>query len=78
MKVCSGGIVGLGEDTQDRIGLLHELATLPYRPVPINMLVPIEGTPLAKVEKLDVIGLIDHCSGTYYYAKELYSFICRT
>ena len=57
MKVCSGGIVGLGEDTQDRIGLLHELATLPLHPesVPINMLVPIEGTPLAKVEKLDVI-----------------------
>ncbi|MEN8399929.1 biotin synthase BioB [Acinetobacter towneri] len=57
MKVCSGGIVGLGEDTQDRIGLLHELATLPLHPesVPINMLVPIKGTPLAEVEKLDVI-----------------------
>lgn len=56
MKVCSGGIVGLGEQKQDRIGLLHELATLPIHPesVPINMLVPIEGTPLAKVEKLDV------------------------
>lgn len=57
MKVCSGGIVGLGEQRQDRIGLLHELATLPIHPesVPINMLVPIEGTPLADVEKLDVI-----------------------
>jgi len=56
MKVCSGGIVGLGESKQDRIGLLHELATLPVHPesVPINMLVPIEGTPLADVEKLDV------------------------
>ncbi|MBU3848136.1 MAG: biotin synthase BioB [Candidatus Acinetobacter avistercoris] len=56
MKVCSGGIVGLGEDTKDRIGLLHELATLPIQPesVPINMLVPIEGTPLADVEKLDI------------------------
>jgi biotin synthase len=56
MKVCSGGIVGLGEDTADRIGLLLELATLPIHPesVPINMLVPIEGTPLADVEKLDV------------------------
>ncbi|MFX4308670.1 biotin synthase BioB [Acinetobacter soli] len=56
MKVCSGGIVGLGEQKQDRIGLLHELATLPIHPesVPINMLVPIEGTPLAEVEKLDV------------------------
>lgn len=56
LKVCSGGIVGLGEQKQDRIGLLHELATLPIHPesVPINMLVPIEGTPLADVEKLDV------------------------
>ncbi|WP_343682191.1 biotin synthase BioB [Acinetobacter baylyi] len=56
MKICSGGIVGLGEQKQDRIGLLHELATLPVHPesVPINMLVPIEGTPLADVEKLDV------------------------
>ncbi|AXY60376.1 biotin synthase BioB [Acinetobacter sp. WCHAc010052] len=56
MKVCSGGIVGLGEDRKDRIGLLHELSTLPVHPesVPINMLVPIEGTPLADVEKLDV------------------------
>ena len=45
MKVCSGGIVGLGESQQDRIGLLHELATLA---------IPIEGTPLADVEKLDV------------------------
>lgn len=57
MKVCSGGIVGLGENKNDRIGLLHELATLPIHPesVPINMLVPIQGTPLADVEKLDVI-----------------------
>ncbi|HQW53583.1 MAG TPA: biotin synthase BioB [Acinetobacter sp.] len=56
MKVCSGGIVGLGEKASDRIGLLHELATMPMHPesVPINMLVPIEGTPLADVEKLDV------------------------
>ncbi|MHA3057788.1 biotin synthase BioB [Acinetobacter sp. ANC 4641] len=56
LKVCSGGIVGLGEQKQDRIGLLHELATLPIHPesVPINMLVPIEGTPLEEVEKLEV------------------------
>ena len=56
MKVCSGGIVGLGENSKDRIGLLHELATLAIHPesVPINMLVPIEGTPLAEVERLDV------------------------
>lgn len=56
MKVCSGGIVGLGETRNDRIGLLHELSTMLVHPesVPINMLVPIEGTPLADVEKLDV------------------------
>ncbi|WP_122898611.1 biotin synthase BioB [Acinetobacter sp. B51(2017)] len=57
MKVCSGGIVGLGEDVQDRIGLLHELATLPLHPesVPINLLVPIQGTPLGNTEKLDIL-----------------------
>ncbi|MDO4223387.1 MAG: biotin synthase BioB [Acinetobacter sp.] len=57
MKVCSGGIIGMGENQNDRIGLLFELATLPLHPesVPINMLVPIEGTPLANVERLDVI-----------------------
>lgn len=56
MKVCSGGILGLGESKNDRISLLHELSTLPIHPesVPINMLVPIEGTPLQDVEKLDV------------------------
>jgi len=56
LKVCSGGIVGLGEETKDRIGLLFELAILPIHPesVPINMLVPMQGTPLAEVEKLDV------------------------
>ncbi len=48
--------VGLGENRSDRIGLLHELATLPIHPesVPINMLIPQEGTPLADVEKLDL------------------------
>ena len=57
LKVCSGGIVGLGESRNDRIGLLYELATLAVHPesVPINMLVPIEGTPMADVEKLDII-----------------------
>lgn len=60
LNVCSGGIVGLGEAKQDRIGLLYELATMPIHPesVPINMLVPIEGTPMADVEKLDVIDWI--------------------
>ncbi len=48
MKVCCGGILGMGERTDDRIGLIHELARLdpPPESVPINALVPIEGTPL--------------------------------
>src|SRR3546814_1508587 len=48
MSVCSGGIVGMGESREDRIGFLHTLATLPAHPesVPINALVPIQGTSL--------------------------------
>ena len=48
MKTCCGGIVGMGEKRADRVGLLHQLATLPAHPesVPINNLVPIKGTPL--------------------------------
>ncbi|NQZ82256.1 MAG: biotin synthase BioB [Colwellia sp.] len=55
MKVCSGGIVGLGENAQDRVSLLVQLANLSPQPesVPINMLVKIEGTPLADVADLD-------------------------
>jgi biotin synthase len=47
IKVCAGGIIGMGEAREDRAGLLQALATLPRHPesVPINMLVPIEGTP---------------------------------
>ncbi len=50
MKVCCGGIVGLGETREDRVGLLWELANLPEPPesVPINNLVPVPGTPLAE------------------------------
>jgi biotin synthase len=57
MKVCSGGILGLGEKREDRVGLLHELATQPIHPesVPINMLVAIEGTPLQNTPKVSVI-----------------------
>ncbi|MEO7387232.1 MAG: biotin synthase, partial [Gammaproteobacteria bacterium] len=49
LKVCCGGIIGLGEADQDRIELLHTLATLPEHPesVPVNKLVKVEGTPLA-------------------------------
>ena len=48
MAVCCGGIVGMGESREDRIGFLHALATLPAHPesVPINALVPVEGTAL--------------------------------
>ena len=55
IKVCSGGIVGLGEARDDRVGLLMQLANLPAHPesVPINMLVKIEGTPLGNVDDLD-------------------------
>ena len=55
IKVCSGGIVGMGEERQDRIDMLLTLANLPEHPesVPINMLIPIEGTPLGNVDKLE-------------------------
>ncbi|MCP4123581.1 MAG: biotin synthase BioB [Bacteroidetes bacterium] len=48
IKVCSGGIVGLGESAEDRMRMIHTLATLPEHPesVPVNALVPVEGTPL--------------------------------
>lgn len=49
ISVCSGGIIGLGETDADRIGMLLTLSNLPQHPesVPINALVPVEGTPLA-------------------------------
>jgi biotin synthase len=48
INVCSGGILGLGETAEDRVGLLHTVATLPSHPesFPVNALVPIKGTPL--------------------------------
>ncbi|MFY9180430.1 MAG: biotin synthase BioB [Venatoribacter sp.] len=55
IKVCAGGIVGMGENRQDRVGLLQQLANLPVPPesVPINHLVKVAGTPLAEVDDLD-------------------------
>jgi biotin synthase len=55
MKVCCGGIVGMGETRADRVGLLVTLANLPHHPesVPINELVQVPGTPLATGETLD-------------------------
>ncbi len=63
LKVCCGGIVGMGETVDDRLGLLVELAQMTPHPesVPINQLVPIDGTPLsgsAPVDDLDFIRLI--------------------
>ncbi|MDN7126558.1 biotin synthase BioB [Pseudidiomarina terrestris] len=55
MKVCAGGIVGMGEARSDRAGLLQQLANLPKHPesVPVNMLVKVEGTPFANLDDLD-------------------------
>ncbi|WP_035250455.1 biotin synthase BioB [Actibacterium atlanticum] len=60
MKVCAGGIVGMGEQQMDRIDMMLALATLEQHPdsVPVNMLIPIENTPLADVEKLDPIEFV--------------------
>ena len=55
MKICSGGIVGMGESAKDRAGLLIQLANLTPHPesVPVNMLVKVKGTPLQDQEDLD-------------------------
>jgi biotin synthase len=66
MAVCCGGIVGMGESREDRVGFLHALATLPAHPesVPINALVPIRGTvlgdmladtPLARIDDIEFV-----------------------
>jgi biotin synthase len=66
MAVCCGGIVGMGESREDRVGFIHALATLPCHPesVPINALVPIKGTvlgdmladtPLAKIDDIEFV-----------------------
>jgi len=60
MSVCCGGIIGMGEDLQDRAELLRVLATMPKHPesVPINLLVRVEGTPLYGVENLDPFEIV--------------------
>ena len=59
ITVCSGGILGMGESEEDRIGLLQQLACLRPHPesVPINMLVRVEGTPLADMPPLDPLAM---------------------
>jgi len=60
ISVCSGGIIGLGESLNDRVGLIHALATLPEHPesVPVNALVPVEGTPLEKQPRVPIWDLV--------------------
>ncbi|MGY8865350.1 MAG: biotin synthase BioB [Methylophagaceae bacterium] len=60
INVCSGGIVGMGENPEDRAGLLMALANLPAHPqsVPINLLVQVEGTPMAEMDTLDPLDFV--------------------
>jgi biotin synthase len=60
ITVCCGGILGMGEKQSDRVGLLHQLATLQPHPesVPINMLVRVAGTPLASLPALDPLEMV--------------------
>ncbi len=60
IKVCCGGILGMGEAAEDRVDMLVALANLaePPESVPINMLVPIAGTPLANADQLDRLELV--------------------
>ena len=60
INVCCGGIVGMGESEDDRVGMIATLASLPVHPesVPINMLVQVEGTPLAGHAPLDVLDFV--------------------
>jgi biotin synthase len=60
IKVCAGGIVGMGEEAEDRVAMLVALANLPQHPesVPINMLIAIPGTPLAETGKIDPISFV--------------------
>ena len=60
IHVCCGGIVGMGEAREDRVGMIHVLATLPTHPesVPINALVQVEGTPVSLGQQLDGIEFV--------------------
>lgn len=60
ITICSGGIIGMGETDRDRCAMLVELANLDPQPesVPINLLIPVEGTPLAEQKPVDVFDLV--------------------
>lgn len=60
ITICSGGIIGMGESERDRCAMLVELANLNPQPesVPINLLIPVEGTPLAEQKPVDIFELV--------------------
>ena len=60
MKVCSGGIIGMGEEREDRVDMLVTLANLDEHPesVPINMLIALPGTPLENAQRIDPIDFV--------------------
>jgi len=60
INVCCGGIVGMGEKLDDRVGMIATLASLPVHPesVPINMLVRVDGTPLAETATIDPLDFV--------------------
>jgi len=60
ISVCSGGIIGMGENHDDRVGMLHVLANMPTHPesVPVNALVPVEGTPLEDQPRVSVFEMV--------------------
>ena len=60
INVCCGGIVGMGEKPDDRVGMIHALATMPEHPqsVPINMLVQVEGTPVSHGQQFDPLDFV--------------------
>jgi len=60
ISVCSGGIIGMGEKDEDRVGMIHTLSTMEEHPesVPVNALVPVEGTPLAEQPRVSVWEMI--------------------
>jgi biotin synthase len=60
LTLCCGGIIGMGESIEDRLALLAELASLNPQPesVPINLLIPVEGTPLEEAPPVDPLELV--------------------
>ncbi len=60
ISVCSGGIIGLGESHEARMGMIHTLATLPEHPesVPVNALVAVQGTPLEDMKRVPVFDMV--------------------